>query len=191
MAYKHKVGITHSKVYEDIQQDIFGRKLYSTAYTVDYDWDENAIKFQKDGDISDKNKRVQWNIQLFHAMALGSKSFFKMHFHWWQTTIQATFTLRYRIQYGGEEKTTSWTTITVTTGTTASQGANDIFDLSGKTTGNQITKFAEIDISSCNISDVIQFQLARTDSNTGDVYVTFVDAHIAEDSDGSRSEWTK
>ena len=191
MAFKQKKGITYDKMYDDIVGDIFGKKLYSTAYTVDYDWDENAIKFQPSGDITDKNKRVQWNVQIRHGQSLGDKAFFKMHFHWWQTTIIGTFTLRYRIQKNGEEKTTTWTDITTTTGTTASQGTNDVFDLSGKTTGNQITHFAEIDISDCGMSDTLQFMLARTDSNTGDIYVHFVDAHVALDSTGSRSEWTK
>ena len=191
MAYKAKEGITVGKMYEDLVGDIFSKRLNGTTGKVDYKWDENAIKFQSGGDIDTTVDRVQWDIQIPHGAAIGNKSYFKMHFHWFQETVAGTFTLRYRKQLNGAEKTTAWTDITTTTGTTAGQGSADAFDPSGLTTCNQITTFAEIDISDMNISDTLQFMLARTDTNTGDILVYFVDGHIAKDSRGSTSEWTK
>ena len=192
MSYKVKEGIAIGKMFDDVVGDLFSKKLYATTGKVDYNWDENAITFQSGGDISNKSDRIQWNVQLPHKTAIGSKSYFKMHMHWWQETVQGTFTLKYRIQKNGNEKTTSWTTLTVTTGTISSQGTYDLYDPTSCTnTCNQITTFPEIDISSCDISDTLEFQLARTDSNTGDIDVYYVDAHIAIDSFGSTVEWEK
>ena len=178
--------IQTARLYEDLVGDMFGKKLYNTAYTVDYNWDENAIKFQANGDITDKNKRIQWNVQLPHNTLIGADSYFRYHLHWWQdSTTPYTMTLRYRIQNNGQPKETAWTTQTVTIGS-----GSDLETYTGGTL-NQLTIFPEIDISSANISSTIQMQMTRTDSETGDMYVTFVDAHYAIDSNGSMTEWSK
>lgn len=179
-----KIGT--AKVFEDIIGDVMSKRLLSTTGRVDYDYDENAIVMQPGGDITDAKDRIQWNVQIPHGAVIGANSFFQLHFHWWQAdTTKRIITLQYRIQNNGEAKNTTWTTITVDTADT-----DDIFTYSSGIL-NQITTFAEIDITGCNISSTIQFKMARTDSETGDLNITFVDAHVGIDSDGSIDEWSK
>ncbi len=173
-------------LYDDIIGNVFGARLNSTAGKVDYSWDENALKFQPGGNITNRADRIQINMQMPHKMVFGSAAFFSLHFHWWQEdTVQRTLTLQYRIQNNNEAKNTTWQTITAVTGT-----GSDVF---GYTSGvlNQITYFPEIDVTGVDISSTIQWRMARTDSETGDLLAYFVDAHYAIDSDGSMDEWSK
>ena len=104
------------------------------------------------------------------------------------TVDDFVMTLRYRVQRNGYEKVTAWTTIICETGA----GGDDIFDLSDKYTGtyNQISAFPDIDIE-CGISDTVQIQMTRTDSETPDMNVTFFDLHGQIDGLGSETEYTK
>jgi len=55
----------------------------------------------------------------------------------------------------------------------------------------QISVFPTV-TATMGLSDIIQFQLARTDSLTGDCYVAFCDLHAPVDqAAGSESEWVK
>lgn len=174
-----------SIVFEDLIGNLFGRKLYSTVGTLDYDYDEQMIKFQPSGDLTDKNDRIMFNIQLIHSMDFDDDSFFKMHLHWLQVS-STTFTLEgeYRILNNGEAAGTTWTSFSADT------SSDSLFTYSSGRL-NQITVFPEIDISSCNISSIVQIRFTRTDGNTGNMLISFADAHVAIDSDGSRTEWSK
>ena len=185
-----KMGL--ARVFEDLVGDVMSKRLYATSGTIDYNWDENAMKFQKNGSLSDKSKRLQYNLQVPHGAAIGVYSYFRMHLHLWiEGSLNATYAIQYRKERNGEEKNTSWTTITTVTGNITTKGTNDIFDPTGKTVLNQITIFPEIDISDMKISDTIQIRLARTDGNTGDQLVYFIDGHIAMSDDGSEVEFEK
>ena len=94
--------------------------------------------------------------------------------------------MRYRIQNNNAAKTTAWTTVTCTAGT------DDVFDFTGEVDGayNQLSRFPDITID-CSVSDTIQFQMARTDALSGDMYVYFMDAHGIVNSFGSDEEITK
>lgn len=178
-----KIGT--ARVFEDVVGDLLGKKLTATAGRVDYDWDENAMKFQSNGDITNSADRVSLNVQVPHSADINDP-YAKMHLHWFQqTAVKFTFEMRYRLQNNGNDKTSAWTTITVETG-----GASDGFDYTSGTL-NQLTWFPEFDYTDMNISSTYQVQLARTDSNSGDALVYFADAHFAIDSDGSMSEWHK
>jgi len=82
------------------------------------------------------------------------------------------------------------TALTSTSLTTTTEAANEVFPYTSGTL-NQIVKFPPIDWSGVGISSTVNFRLARTDSNAGDVYVTFVDGHVEIDSDGSNQEYVK
>lgn len=174
-------------VYEDIIGDVFSKKLYVTTGRIDYDWDENLIKFQNNGDITSKNDRIQYNLQIPHQAVIGANSYMKWHIHWFQEdTIQRELTFQYRLQNNGEAKITPWSTVMLKT--------NDGDDKFPYTSGtiNQITTFKnEIDITTANISSTLQVRIAREDGNSGNLLVTFIDAHIAIDCDGSEDEWVK
>ncbi|MBW2596375.1 MAG: hypothetical protein JRC93_10450 [Deltaproteobacteria bacterium] len=104
------------------------------------------------------------------------------------TTPAFIVTARYRVQRNGYEKVTNWTEITCEVGA----GGDDIFDFTALYSGtyNQISAFDDIEID-CGISDTIQIQIARTDSESGDMSVTFFDLHGEIDSLGSEAEFTK
>ena len=170
--------------WDDIVGDAFGRKLNSSTGKLDYDWSENNLKFQSGGDITKSADRLVWNVQKMHKVKTDSELRYHIHFEKSDNTVR-TFTLQYRIQGNGEEKTTSWTTLTTTT-----EPVNEVFPYSGGTL-NQIVKFPPIDWSDVILSSTVNFRLARTDSESGDVHVSFVDGHVEVDSDGSNEEWVK
>lgn len=174
--------------------DLFGRRLQSNQGNVDYDYNELAIKFQKGGNIDSISDTVCANIQLDHNLKAGNSIHLKPHMHWFADidssgqAPQATFVLRYRLQRNGQVKNATWTDLTVTTG-----GSDDVFTISGTNqTFNQVTKFPEIVLPVCNISDTIQFKLARTDNTyANDILVYFLDMHVQIDSFGSEIEFSK
>ena len=185
------VGTTTTWI--DMIADLFGKRLNSTAGTVDYDYDENAIVFSPNGGIADANDRVGANQEINHHMRVGTSITFKPHIHWWQqvtsNTVQSiVFTARYRIQNNNSGKATSWTTITCEPGA----GGDDVFDFTSESDGlyNQISRFDDITIN-CGISDTIQWQMTRTDAIAGDVSVFFFDLHGEVDSFGSDGEISK
>ena len=171
--------------WKDIVGDLFGKRLANTSGRVDYDFDENAIKFQNSGSISTANDRVGANLEINHELKVGTSITFKPHIHWFQVVTSGAvtafvLTMRYRIQRNNYEKVTAWTTVTLTAGT------DDIFDFTGEADGtyNQLTEFPDI-VADCGVSDTIQFQMARTDALAGDMYVYFMDIHGMVDSFGS------
>lgn len=183
----------NATVWKDMIADLFGRRLLSAAGAVDYDYDENAIIFKANGDITDSGDRVGGNQEINHEMMVGVNVTFKPHIHWWQqvtagAVVAHTFTLRWRLQRNGFAKATSWNIITCNTGA----GGDDVFDFTAEADGlyNQISRFDDI-VVTCGVSDTIQFQMTRSDANAGDIPVLFFDLHGEVDSDGSDEELTK
>ena len=180
-------------VWKDMVADLFWRTLNSTAWKVDYDWNENAIIFQPNGVITNSADRVGGNLEINHEFKVGTDILFKPHIHRFQTVTSwvafaGTITCRYRLQRNNATKTTARTTITCNTGV----GWDDIYDFTGEAdwTYNQLSRFDDI-VVTCWVSDTIQFQMARTDANAGDMSIYFIDLHWAVDSDGSDNETEK
>jgi len=180
-----------STVWADMIGDLYGKRLYSNTGRVDYDYDENAIKFQNNGSITNRNDRIGANIEVNHQFKVGTGMVFKPHIHWFQEVTSGSvntfvLTMQYRFQRNNHAKTTAWTTIALTAGT------DDIFDFTGESDGiyNQISKFPDITID-CAVSDTFQFRMARTDSVSGDMRVYFMDLHGLIDSQGSEEEYEK
>lgn len=172
-------------MWKDMVSDLFGKRLASTAGKVDYDFDENSIRFQSGGSISVANDRVGGNQEINHEFEVGSSIAFRPHIHWFQdAATKFEITARYRIQRNGQAKTTAWTNIVLT----ANNGDDVWTYVSG--TLNQITRFPDIVID-CGISDTIQFQMARTDALVGDMLIYFLDLHGQVDGDGSEEEIVK
>ena len=192
-------AIKTAAVYDDLVGNIFSANMYSNTGTVDYDWDEQCIEFQSSGDITDKNDRVAFNLQFIHKAVMGDDAYMRLHWHWFQASTDAdfTFTLKHRIQNNGAVKNDTWTTISADTATVFNYtGATatdfgSVFSAPTSGTKNQITVFPEIDVTDCDVSSTIQFQISRTDSNSGTSLVSFIDAHILIDSDGSVDEFSK
>lgn len=171
-------------VWDDIQNSLIGKQLSSVAGKVDYNWAENTITMQPGGVITTANDLLVFNLQVPHA-AIEDGSL-NLHMHWEQPdATEREITVKYRIQNNGAAKTASWTTVTK-----ALNATNNAFTYTSGTL-NQITGLVDIDLTGASISAVVEFQMARTDSETGDIEVTFVDAHIQKDTDGSRQEYVK
>jgi len=184
---------TSGHAWKDMIMDLFGRNLYSVAGAVDYDYDENVMIFQANGDITNSADRVGGNQEINHEFMIGTNITFKPHLHWWQqvtgnTVVAHTWTARYRLQRNGQAKTTGWTTITANSGS----GGDDVFDFTAQADGlyNQLTRFDNITVT-CGVSDTLQFQITRSDANAGDIAVYFFDLHGQVDSDGSDGEISK
>ena len=173
-------------VWDDLVADLSGRRLSSVAGKVDYDYDENAVKFQSGGSLSNSADRVTVNYQFSHSTYFGTGAKFHWHYHWWQPDAKAyVISYRYRIQQNGSSKTTAWTTGSYTVGT-----GGEAFTYSSGTI-NQISELVEIDIAGLALSDTIQIQFARTDSETGDILGYFVDGHYMKQSNGSKQEYSE
>ena len=170
-------------VWKDMIADLFGAKLESEAGGVTYDYEEGTLVFGPGGDIDTAADRVGGNLEINHEFAIGEGISFYPHIHWFQTAdLPYTLTIRYRLQRNGEAKETDWIEFDLVAGTTA---GNDIYPyVSG--TLNQLTSASAIEVlTEVGISDTIQFQLARTDSEAGDMAVIFLDLHGKVDSLGS------
>ncbi len=179
--------------WRDMVGDLFGKRLNSTSGRVDYDFDDNAIKFQSNGSLSSSADRVGANLQINHQFRVGTDIVFKPHIHWFQAVSSGAVTpfvlsMRYRLQRNNAEKTTTWTTVTCDVGS----GGDDIFDFTGEVDGiyNQLSRFPDI-VVTCAISDTLQFQVTRTDGESGDMFVYFMDLHGIIDSLGSEDEVAK
>jgi len=170
-------------VWEDIQSSLIGRRLASVSGGVAYNYANNTVTFDPNGDETNVNDSVQFNLQLSHKTKADSD--FHLHVHFEQPSdSNYEFTARYRIQNNGSLKTTAWTTIS------GDYTNNGVYTW-GTGTLNQIISLPAIDLTGAGLSDVIQIQFARTDSVSGDIEVTFVDAHYEIDTIGSRTEFSK
>ena len=54
--------------WKDMVMDVFSKKLNSNVGKVDYDWDNNSLKFQSGGLITDVKDRVQGNQEINHEL---------------------------------------------------------------------------------------------------------------------------
>ena len=178
-------NIGTASLFDDLIGDIFSKKLFAVTGTVDFDFDEQAIKFQDDGDITNKNDRLAFNIQVPHSYD-DINPFFKIHLHFWQdTSTEHTFKLEYRLQNNGKAKTTTWTTLTAST-------SSDCKLPYTSGTINQIIEFPAFDTTDIDISSTYQIRFTRDDSDSAnDVLVTFADVHYTKIDYGSMTEWSK
>ena len=171
-----------STVWDDIQEGVVNRQLASPSGKLVYNWSNGTITQSNGGSVSTDADCLIFNLQLKHTVKPTS---IKLHIHWEQSfSGQVDWDIQYRIQKQGEAKTVSW----------SSASADSVSDsaftyVSG--TLNQITSLVNVDISSCDISDIIQFRLARTDAITGDIEITFIDAHMEIWKLGSDGEYTQ
>ena len=176
-----------SKAWDDLVGSLVARRLESTQGKLQYDYEESAIEMQSGGSISNNTDRLIFNFQKPHAMSNEAPdNTMNLHIHWEQPddTIRE-FTVQYRVQENGQPKNTTWTTVVI-----AANNTNNAF-IYTTGTANQITKLVDIDLSGYAISSTVQFRVARTDSETGDILATFIDAHIPYDQIGSRQEYVK
>ena len=170
-------------VWEDIQASLIGRRLFSNIGTIDYYYEENALRMDHDGDINDQNDRIIFSKQKPHGAADDSP--FNLHIHWEQTdAVSREFTIQYRLQDNGVAKTVAWTEVIVDTNT------NNIYPYTSGTL-NQITNLVSIDTTGHSLSTVLQVRLTRSDSVAGNIFATFVDAHVKMDMNGSAEEYVK
>ena len=175
-------------VWEDKAYPLAGRRLSSSAGTVDNDWEEMAVEFAPNGDISDLNDLVGVNSE--HPHAADENGFIYPHIHFWQPADDAyVFTAEYRIQDNGEQKTTAWTPMTA-------EVATDSVFIYSTGTANQIVYFHQtdagrtkgIDMTGRSLSATIQFRFTRTDSISGNISATFFDFHVSYKRLGSATE---
>lgn len=171
-------------VWTDVATSLIGRRLFSNQGTIDYDYNENCLLLSDDGDISNRNDRVVFNLQLPHECKLDSE--LRLHIHWEQTSSDTKeFTVQYRVQTNGGTKNTTWTTAV-----SNSDSDSNFTYISG--TLNQITRLAAIDLTGAAISAVVQIRFTRSDVGSNDeLKATFIDAHFEKDALGSRQEFVK
>ena len=170
--------------WDDVIGNLVNRRLYSVAGKLAYNYANNSITASPSGDIEDVDDCLIDNIQIPHAAK--ADGVIRQHIHWEQPDAKSyIWTRRYRMQSNGQAKVTDWVTDTAE--------ANSSDDLITYVSGtlNQITRFPDIDITDAGISATFQTRIARTDSETGDVEMVFLDTHMELDSFGSDYEFVK
>ena len=169
--------------WDDIVGSLVAVKLESVVGKLQYNFDENSIIMQSGGSIGTNTDRLIFNFQYPHAAI--TDGMMNLHIHWWQIdSVSREFTVQYRIQKNGDDKTTAWTDVIIDTNT------NNVFPYTSGVL-NQITELVQIDMTGSGISATVQFRLARTDSVAGDIESFFADAHVKRDMTGSREEYLK
>ena len=154
--------------WNDIVGELIIRKQ-GTNGTVDYTANECAVVFNPSGDFNNAGNFVPMSFQLPHNIYLYESH---IHIHWEQQDAKSReFTVMWRIQNDNEAKATAWNTIVADLANTAK------YPYPGGTF-NQISELAILDIGNAKISSRLQFKIARTDGNAGDVLATFMDGHI-------------
>ena len=173
-------------VYDDIQGVVNGANLYTVAGKADFDFDEQCVVLQSGGSITTNGDIVDMTLQLRHNAKLDAP--ISIHLHWEQTsTTTIQFTYKYRVQRNGQPKTTAWSSNVVVN--TSTGGVNVFPYISG--TLNQISNLGDIPLTGAGLSTVLQIKLARTDSNGGNINVTFIDGHYQIDALGSNEQFEK
>jgi len=174
-------------VWDDIQNSLIGKALYSNQGKVTFDYSENAIVFASGGSIANLADTVAFSIQYPHASKTDGE--FRLHIHWEQDNTYSNkpiqFTVKHRVQSNGSPKNTTWTTTVIECDNT-----NNVFTYSSGVL-NQITKLVNVSMAGAGISAIVDVQIARTDTSTGDIMAKFVDFHYEKTTLGSRTEYTK
>lgn len=172
--------------YEDLREQLNGKNLYGNPGKADFDFDNGWIVLEEGGSISTVGDVVMTNFQLPHAVKTDSTAY--LHLHWVQTTeTTRTITGKYRIQNNGSTPVTAWTDFTATC---SDAGDNAIPWAAGGIV--QVTSLANIDLTDVGLSAIIQVRLARTDAAASDdMYLLYMDMHVAVDGYGSTTLWSK
>ena len=172
-----------STTWDDIVQSLVASRLESVVGKLKYNYDNNTITMEPGGVITNSIDRLIMNSQYPHAAKTDGEM--RLHIHWEQTDATAReFTVQYRIQHNGNDKTTAWQTVVVDT------SVNNVFDYTSGTL-MQITNLVAVDMTGAGISATVQFRIARTDSVAVDLESHFIDSHIERDMNGSREEFIK
>jgi len=161
-------GVMQILPWNDIVGELIIRKPGANG-KVDYNANECAVVFNPSGNFNNAGNFVPMSFQLPHNIYLKEAH---LHIHWEQPDAKSRkFTVMWRIQNDNEAKTTAWNSVVI-----------DIKDTAKYTYPggmfNQISELEILNIGNAKISSRLQFKIARTDSNAGDVLATFMDGHI-------------
>jgi len=172
-----------STTWDDIVQSLVASRLESVVGKLKYNYDNNSITMESGGLITNSIDRLIMNSQYPHAAIIDGEM--QLHIHWEQTdAVAREFTVEYRIQKNGQDKTTAWTQVVINSNT------NNVFSYSSGTL-MQITNLVNVDMTDAGISATVQFRIARTDVVLGDIEAHFVDSHVERDMNGSREPFVK
>lgn len=173
--------------FTDLQGSVLSLEVLGTG--VSKNVTENTVEFTTAANLSDY---LFDNYQVQHSWRTGST--IHPHIHWEQAqNNEPNFLIQYRWQQQGAAKTTAWTNYVVP--------SLAFTYVSG--TLNQISYGAGITPPvGAGLSDVIEFRVLRDNANTSGAFagadpytttvgLTFVDIHIENDTDGSRTEYSK
>lgn len=176
----------NARVWDDHTGDMTNAKLTAGNTVIATNFAEGGADFSPNGDLSDDDKCITLIVQKMHKVANASSAHFHVHLDQTSVTDDIQFSMKYRVQGNGQEKTTAWSTPE-----TFSILTNTVFTFDGHTSLNQILLMSEIDLSAVMISSNIELKFARTDAVVGDIRVTFFDGHFLSDTLGSDNEYEK
>jgi len=180
-------------LFDDLTFNFVGRRLSVNNGTVDMEWDYNVAKFQSNGDITNKNRRVQASETYRHEFKTSKTPTdlipTEWHFHWEQfnTTDKFEIEMWYRVVNNGmsyKDDYTDWTKLKVKT-----NDGHDVFpfNLNGGDYMLQITSFPIQEVFA-KLSAEVEIFFTRIDNGVdsgGDFFCKRLDVHIPIDKIGT------
>lgn len=182
--------------WEDISAALIASRLDTASGRLAYDYYNGGVKFKANARYPDEPVVIP--IQCRHSMLVGDGAVFRPHFHWLQEqTATPNMLLGYKLTNYGVATVfeTDWSNYTFLV-----PSENVWVYASGVLA--QITRFAEINISSLTLSASIDLVLFRDTANASglfagadpvdsDVTIKYSDGHVIEDMLGSSDEIIK
>ena len=166
---------TDASGYDDQILLFVGKNLYTNRGHVDYDYDKLALKFQKNADETDA---LYVTYQILHKIDRTASLRVHAHIVDPDDTNNIGWKIKYRF-WKNNETAGAWSDAIPCT---------YMFPkLAGKL---NIIEFIDIDISSCNVSDMVDIKFYREDDVSGNAWLKQADAHAKiKDVYGSKNEW--
>lgn len=191
------LGVVGDGVWDDEKFPLIGQNIDQTSGRLGFDFFNGTVTFANNARYAE-SETVSFTFQLSHAWKEGTN--ISPHIHWLQqhATNIPNWLLGYEIR---KKNTTKVALNTDFSNHTLLLPEAGVFTYSSGIL-EQITPFPDIDLTGCEISDIIHFCLWRDSLNTSGLFagadpsnitehVREFDVHALKDSAGSIPEFTK
>ena len=185
--------------WDDLSGNLMGSRFAVARGHVDYDLFNAGLSFDDSSEYPGDPCVIP--VQYLHKFVVGADAIFRPHFHWLQRQAEVpNMCLAYKISRNGHGTTFE----SDFTNYTLAKWSAHVWDYAteGHSCLVQITRFPNIDITSLDVSDMIDMVLFRDHDNsstlftgadpvTGDVTIKYTDGHALIDQPGSLGEISK
>ncbi len=196
MSYRFKPGRGDGYTWDDIIQQLTGRRLDTSAGKIDYNYPDKAVDFADSTSITNDAHKLHFAYQIEHRFKLDGEA--RPHIHWLQSSSDVpNWWYRWRFVQNGKT-VGAWTSGKLTT-QVYSYTSGTILQLS-KTTPS--IDFKDAVDGHLSVSDFVDIEITRDVNNSsglfsgndplnGNATLKAFDMHLQVDSSGSINEYGK